>query len=182
MDQHVLKTFQSRFFLIPGIVVSIIAVGVIFYFISIQDVIIFPGQENYKFECYTDKANGGNSEVKDFTVSDSVLRLKFLLKDNITSPYVGISISPLVNEFIPAGKYNQISLEVEGQNIDRIGLSLITSPPDDKSGIEDELLFHSFLNISNLRKTYLMAIERFQHPDWWEDLHHIPESEKISPI
>lgn len=161
--------------------VSIIAVGLVIYFMCIQDVIIFPVQDDYTFECYTDKANGGKSQVEDFSVSDSVIWLKFLLNDDITSPYVGISISPQENAYIPAAKYNQLNLEAEGLNIERIDISLYTPPPDDNSGIEEEMLYHSYLNISKQRRTYRILLSQFQHPDWWEDLHHIPESEENKP-
>lgn len=177
-----LKILKSKYLIWPAASISVIVFFIIAYFSNINDKNIFPETESYIYEFYTDQSNGGNSQILDHTLSDSVLRLKFLLNDGFASPYVGLSITPLANEYIRAGKYNQISLKILGRNIDRVGISLSTLPhSDNKNRNQDEMLYHSYLNISSQKRTYNLPIEQFEHPEWWKDLHHIAESEKNKP-
>jgi hypothetical protein len=182
MDRLAFKGFKSKYFIRPVIVISVIIACIIVYFASIKDKIIFPNATDYTFEYYTDKANGGNSQILTHSESDSALQLEFLLKNGFQSPYVGLSITPLTRKYIIAGKYNQISLCISGQNIDRVGISIYTPPlryAENKN--QDETLFHSYLNISSRKETYNIPINQLQHPEWWEDIHHVPETIKDEP-
>lgn len=158
----------------------LISVGV--YFSSIGDKTIFPNTGEYTFEYYTDESNGGNSEVTEYIISDSILTLDFVLKDGFQSPYIGLSITPLLGDYIDASEYNQLDIEVSGKNVDRIGVSFYT-PPLDIPEINNtyETLYNSNLNISNIPKEYHIPIAQFRHPDWWEDLMHIPPSKRNNP-
>jgi len=182
MKQTALKIFKSKYFIWPVTSVSIVVASIFVCFVSIKEMIIFPDLDGYKFEYYTDKANRGNSEVLEYFVSDSVIKIKFLLKNAFHSPYVGLSTTPLANKFINAGKYNQLSLKILGLNIERVGITILTLPiTSDESGYHDETFYHSYLNISSQKKTYDIPIEQFQHPEWWKDLHHITESKENKP-
>jgi AraC-like DNA-binding protein len=164
----------------PVIVASLIAVGVVVYFASIKDLIIFPSQEEYKFEFYTDEPNGGNSEVLEHFVSDSVLRFKYQLKDKFHSPYVGLGITSLNNKFINAEKYNQIVLSILGHNTDRIGFALYTPLLEFlKQDYQDETCYHSYLNITREAKTYRIPTAKLYPPEWWQDIHHLSANEKV---
>lgn len=183
MEQLALKVFKSKYFVRPTIILSIITICILARFVTIKDKIIFPNLENFKYEYYTDKPNGGNSQILEHFISDSAIKFKFLLKDGFYSPYVGLSITPLANASINAGKFNRLSINILGRNIDRIGIALYTPPLsyNIENRNQDETLYHSYLNISNRKKTYNVSIEQFQHPEWWKDLHHIPETKKNTP-
>ena len=182
MKTPVFKIFKSKYFIKPAIIITIIFIGILSYFINIKDQIIFPNLENFSYEYYTDEPNGGKSQVLEYIVSDTVIKLKFLLRKGFLSPYVGISISPETNKYIKAGKYNQISLNILGQNIDRIGISIYTPPLDNpKNNNQEETLYHSYLNILNRQHTYNIPVKQLKHPEWWEDLHHISETLKNKP-
>lgn len=175
-----MQVLKSRSFILPAIIISAIIAGVLFYYLSIPEKIIYPNTNNFNYIPYTDEANAGNSQILDYTVSDSVIRMTFDLRAGFFSPYVGIIISPVDGEFIQAKKYNQLNLQLKGRHIDRLGISLF-NPPVDFIKNQDETLFHTFLNISNTKQTYRLPVRHFQTPEWWNDLHHIPETENLRP-
>lgn len=180
MRKLALDIFRTKYFFIPVIATTLIIIGLLAYFYSIEDKSIFPNLKNYKYDWYTDEPNGGQSQITDFTATDSTLRLEFDLKEGFFSPYVGLSISPKLNQFINAKKYNQISLQINGKNIERIGISLFT-PPLKELKSEEETLYHTYLNISGEMKAYEIPITHFQHPDWWKDLHQLTETNTNKP-
>ena len=113
-----IKILKSRYFIWPAIFISIIIVCILFYLANIEDKVIFPNSESYIYDFYTDEPNGGNSQILEHVVSDSVIKLDFVLRDGFQSPYVGLSITPLVSEYINAGKYRSgiyfYTCEMEG--------------------------------------------------------------------
>ena len=176
------KTITSKYFKWSVTIITVIITCIIIYFISIEDKIIFPNLENYTYEYYTDLANGGNSQILNHVVSDSSIRLEFLLKEGFYSPYVGLSITPSTSEFIQVVKFNEIRLNISGQNINKVGIAFYMPPlnfNDYKSS--DQALYHSYLSISTKPTTYSIAIKEFKHPEWWETLNQIPESKKNKP-
>ncbi|MBN1182165.1 MAG: helix-turn-helix transcriptional regulator [Bacteroidales bacterium] len=182
MKQLALHIFKSKYLIWPVIFFTLITSAIIVYFSNIEDIIIFPDLENYSYNYYTDESNGGNSQVVEFIVSDSIIRYDFYLKAGFQSPYVGMTISPLVNKYINARKCNQIRITVLGRNIDRIGISLYTSPISFAGDTnQDETLYHSYLNISSRKEIYTIPINQLSYPEWWEDLHHIQENQKNRP-
>jgi len=182
MKGQALKIFSSKYFIWPATCISLLVISIIVYFAGIKDIMIFPERANLKYEFYTDKPNGGNSRILTHIVSDSLLQVKFLLGNGFSSPYIGLTITPLNKKYIDAVNHNEINLQIMGQNIDRIGVSFFTEPQNKEQYRNlDEMLFHSYLNISNLKKTYKIPLKHFEHPEWWEDLHHLPESEKNKP-
>ncbi len=153
--------------------------GIVIYYCRVNDLIIFPDKGNYTFFFYNDEPNGGNSNILNQSVSDSLLIMKYQLGDKFQSPYVGLSITPVDETAIDARRFNELTLTIKGQNTDRIGISLYTTPTGfHKKQTLEETLFHSFLNISNELKTYSINIKHLKHPDWWEDYNQLPENDK----
>lgn len=182
MGKKAVNIFRSKYFIWPLVLVTAICIGILVYFSSIGEKVIFPNTGSYSIEYYTDEPNGGNSQVTDYEVSDSLIKLDFVLKDGFQSPYVGLDIIPKEDGFIDVRKYNQLDVKVSGENVDRIGISLYTPPRiDGEVETIDERLFNANLNISNLEQVYHVPIDQFQHPDWWEDQHHISATKKNSP-
>ncbi|MGF1636982.1 MAG: hypothetical protein ACFCUU_07915, partial [Cyclobacteriaceae bacterium] len=72
------------------------------YFISFEDKIVYPNIENYNYQHYTDEANQGNSQVLQSLVTDSLIKLDFKLNKGFSNPYVGLSISPILEKYINA--------------------------------------------------------------------------------
>ncbi|MDW7694563.1 AraC family transcriptional regulator [Flammeovirgaceae bacterium SG7u.111] len=182
MERLALKTFKSTYFKGSAIAISFIFSCIFLYFSSIKDQIIFPNLENYTNEYYTDSANEGKSQILNHIFSDSTIRLEFLLKEGFYSPYVGLSIAPSSADYIEAGQYNEIRLNISGENIDRVGIAFYMPPLTfGENTTTDQALYHSYLTFSDQPNTYSIPLSQFKHPEWWEDLHQIPESEKNKP-
>lgn len=182
MKKSVLNTFRSKYFLIPTISLTLILAGLLSYYLSIEDKVIFPASDNFACNYYTDDTDGGQSAIRRFAVSDSLLQLDFELREGFVSPYVGLSISPKNKPFIDASAYNQIKLQLSGSGINRIGVSIYT-PLDEtrKHSEQDESLFHSYLNISAQIEAYTIPIKQLAQPDWWKDLHQLPGAANEQP-
>ncbi|WP_340113234.1 helix-turn-helix domain-containing protein [Maribellus mangrovi] len=172
-----MKILNAKYFYIPVAAFTLILVAVLIYISSISDRIIFPNLENYNYNYYTDQANSGNSEMQEYTVSDTLIHFKFQLNDQFYSPYVGLILSPKNMGTINVAKYNQISITISGKNIERIGISLYT-PPLDPEQSSDETLYHSYLGVSDQKIQYNVPLSQFQFPDWWVDLHQLEEDKK----
>ena len=182
MNEKVLKVIKKKSFTRPVIGMSVLLLTVVIYFLSISDKIIFPDSETFSYEVYTDKANGGNSQVLAHQFNDSILKYEFKLNDRFSSPYVGLSITPKQNDFINASKYNQVSIQISGNKIDRIGIAFFTPPLSYlKKNISDETLYHSYLNISAKPVIYKIPAKQLKFPEWWEDVHNISNTIKGKP-
>ncbi|MFT3737819.1 MAG: helix-turn-helix transcriptional regulator [Breznakibacter sp.] len=182
MERLTSKILHSNYFVWPVIIVTAMVAGIAVYFAGIREKVIFPNPENYRCDHYTDAANGGNTQVTTYSATDSAITFGFKLGDSFYSPYAGLSITPTGSKTIDATKYNQLSIQIMGRHIDRVGISIFTpGPPDDSNGKQDEALYHSYLNISNRKEIYHIPIRQFQHPEWWEDLHHISKNKKNEP-
>lgn len=173
MKPLILNVLKSKYFTIPAIVIVIIIAGIMFYFSGLSSKVIFPDATTYNYETYTDAVNGADSRILGFTNSDSTLKLIFRLDMEYLSPYVGLSVFPEKNTFIDASPYNQLSIAIKGNNIERVGISLFNPPVIKENKASDEALYHSYLNITDQTRTYHLPLKQFKHPDWWEDLHHI---------
>jgi AraC-like DNA-binding protein len=174
-----LRILHSKYFTLPAALATLVVASIVIYYASITDKVIFPDLKNYRCDYYTDAPNGGNTQVIDYVVADSIISLGFQLGNGFYSPYAGVKLLPLDNQPIDAGKYNQISIRLKGVNMDRVGIAIYT-PPLNINGYNsnDETLYHSYLNITNQPQTYHLPLSQFQHPDWWEDMHHIPKNQQ----
>lgn len=180
MSNPALQIIKSTLFIAPVAFLTFLLASVIVYFIQIDDLVLFPNTTIYSYNYYTDGANGGNSEMLNYEVSDSLIHLKFQLNDAFYSPYVGLVLSPNNQKAINAAKYNQLSISVRGENMDRIGISLYT-PPLNPEQNSDETPHHAFLNITETKTNYTIAASEFQFPDWWTDLHQLNDNENELP-
>jgi AraC-like DNA-binding protein len=179
MTQVALNIIKSNVFIVPSAIITALVVALVIYFSSINDMIIFPDLDNHNFDFYTDAALGGNSTIANNTVSDSVISFEYRLNDAFHSPYAGISISPKNAGYINAKRYNNIKLTIKGENTERIGFALFTpSQFSHHHSLDNNALYHSYLNISNIKSSYNIAIKQLKHPEWWEDLHLISKSTK----
>lgn len=161
---------------------SIITLCICLYFFSLHNVSFFPAKNDFKVEFYTDSVNGGNSLITWQNVSDSIIEFEFDLKEGFLSPYVGFSITPNSDGIINLSHYNLIHLNIEGQRIESVGVSLYTHNPNKNltSGIDD-LCFYTILDISPERKQYYINLDQLKVPDWWSEVYKISPDEKIAP-
>lgn len=179
MKEQALLTLKSSLFIKPVLSFFALLISTIIVFSCVKDEVIYPNLTNYTVTFYTDSPNGGNSEIVKQEVSDSAISLIYQLNSGFNSPYVGLSITPKLNGFINAKKYNQINLSIKGEEVNRIGFALYTPPLSNFENLKnDETLNHCYLNISNKKQTYAIAIHELKHPEWWDDIHQIQATGK----
>jgi len=177
---------KSFFLFIPNrwiIGISIILIGtILIYYLSIPAISVFPSGKDYRIVFYTDRANGGNSEIIKQSISDSTIDLEFELKEGFASPYVGLSITSLKDSVIDLSRYNQIYLEIAGQRINGIGVSIYTKNPyGNKALRNNDLCLFTNLEITPENRQYLIKVDQLKIPDWWTDYNHISNEVKVKP-
>lgn len=182
MQKPILHIFQSRYFIVPVGILTLLLVSILWYFASIKDLVLFPNPQEFQSGAYTDEANGGNSEILQFQPTDSVLALHFQLNPAFHSPYVGISTGPIKTRSVNTSKYNEVNLKIRGGNIDKVGISLFTPPLNDShENSKEETIYHTFLQISSIAQTYSIPIAQFTYPEWWEETHQVSTSKQEKP-
>ena len=182
MKQQARIVLKSKFFLGPVVFLSLILIIVFTYYSSIGNKVIFPNSAQFTCDYYTDSLNGGNSKVVNFEISDSLIKLEYQLNDGFPSPYVGLSLTPLQKDFLNARKFNQVKLTIAGHGIDRVGFALYTPPLLTTGyGKNDETINHIYVSITGNMQTYKISLSELKHPEWWDDLHRVSDTDKTKP-
>lgn len=163
--------------------ISVVLLSAIFiYFINFHAINVFPSKGKFNLYAYNDKANGGNSEITQSYISDSILKLDFYLKEGFFSPYVGLSISPAKDSVIDLSHYNLIRLNVKGLKIKTLGISLYTRNPYKKNTVNSsELCFNANLEISSEQDRYYIHLDQLKVPDWWLGSNNISPNNELKP-
>lgn len=182
MKRLALEILKLRLFVWPsGVAIGLLAITIT-YFSAIPDIIVHPDLGRYSWDYYSDDGVGGQSQILEFVLTDSMVRLEFILKEGFHSPYVGVSITPKTAKYIDARRSNQIDIRLKGDGIERVGVALFVSSYSYQiKPLQDNALYHSYLNISANLSTYSIPIKQLRHPEWWEDLNRIPEGHSSRP-
>ena len=72
-----------------GFALALLIVSYVAFFHT-NPIEIFPSNENYEIQFYTDANDGGHSEIINSQITDSSLNVRFILKPGFVRPYVGI--------------------------------------------------------------------------------------------
>lgn len=178
----VVKILKTRFFiwtLVFAFITSIIAIG---YFSSIKDFTIFPNNLDFNYKFYTDSTSGGDSKILHQTITDSLIKLDFVISNKISAPYLGVSIVPKAPLPVNLNTYNRIKIKARGFNTNGISIALFTSNPiSSKGDKQDDMLFFHIFEIAPGIKSYIVNLDRFKIPDWWRELNHIDDAASIKP-
>jgi AraC-like DNA-binding protein len=183
LNIELLKTFfDSRFN--TWIVVSsiVLFVSIFLYYSSVPRVSLFPGTTVSKFEFYTDSANGGNSTILYHSISDSAIDIDFVLRKGFLSPYVGMSVTNKSDSVFNLAPYNRLILEITGEQIRSIGLSVYTRNVYKNTTVgEKEVCFYENIDIDSERRHYSVDLNMLKVADWWFGTNNIPVDERIAP-
>lgn len=171
------KIVKSKPFIWTVSLPFVAAIFILTYFLNIKDLIIFPNSAAFNYNFYTDNATGGNSEITQQVVNDSLLRVDFKLKNGIASPYIGITISPKSGSVIQLNKYNELIIKIKGTNFDNLNVAFFArNPYSEKIKKSPEISFYTILKISSTLQTYTLDFSSFNVPDWWYELNSISQS------
>jgi AraC-like DNA-binding protein len=171
-----LKTLKSKFFIATIIPTSVIGALIILYFQSVKDLTIFPNHNQFHYTFYTDNAIGGNSEIIDQVVTDSIIKVGFVLKNGINSPYIGLTIAPKAGSSIQMGRHNQLNIKVRCANFDNMGIALYTANPFHEKALQNPVIpFYTSVNISEAIQAYSINFNQFKVPDWWLEMNNVSD-------
>lgn len=171
------KIVKSKTFIWTVSLPFVAAIFILGYFLSIKDLIIFPNSNAFNYNFYTDNATGGNSEITQQVVTDSLIRVDFKLRKGIASPYIGITISPKTGSVIQLKNYNELKIKIKGTNFDNLNVSFFARNPfPEKIKKSLEISFYTILKISSTARTYTLDFESFNVPDWWYELNSINQT------
>ncbi len=168
----------------------LIWVGAYFLLWNKPDLKIFPSTNKLKFDFYTDSADNGNSQIEKHIVSDSLIDIRFTLKEGFIRPYIGINIHRGDSGFFNISAYNQVEVELYGKDIKNIVVYLITDNENRLiSGNLGDFYFGNNIEANNQNKSYHLNLNDFKIPDWWFDVNNLsptgnyrPDWKKLSQI
>lgn len=170
--------FKSKANIIVCSLSFLLFVLIYLYYSSINDYILFPHNKNTNIVTYTDKDIGGNSQVLNFTKTDSTIIYDFVLKDKSYVHYVGMSIYTGNWDLSDLSKYNRIKINMQSEGIKDIGVYLFTPNRFNKEIIEDICYFNNF-TIQKSTHEYILNIDDFKIPNWWFDVSKRSQNEAI---
>lgn len=181
-ERSEIKILKSKFFIGAASSSFVIGVLIFMYFSSLKELTVFPNQDLFHYTFYTDSSIGGNSEIIRHVVTDRMIQIDFQLKNGITSPYVGLSISPHPDPILQLASYNQLNVKVRGVRTNNIGIALYTANPYPASAKQSpEITFYTTFNISSTINTYSINFNQFKVPDWWYEFNNISEATSKKP-
>ncbi|MCX7985475.1 MAG: AraC family transcriptional regulator [Bacteroidales bacterium] len=153
------------------------------YLSSIKDYTIFPLlSEKYEFVAYTDSSIGGNSTIINHLLTDTVIKLEFILKEGIPGPYIGISIGLKHKSNCKLKLYNELAIKMSAQRFNNVAIALWEpNPYTDDSLISENIVFHQNIFVKSVADYYHIKIDEFEVPTWWKELNSINNEIKVKP-
>lgn len=178
----ILKTIKSKLFLSTSIATLGIGLLIFVYYSSLKDFVIFPNNQVFKYDFYSDSTAGGNSKIVRQLITDRFIQLDFKIGNKLSAPYAGLNIGPKEIKSIDLGRYNQLSITLKGDGINGIGIALVTQNFIKNRDKENQgILFYHIFKISEGINTYKIGINKFEVPDWWGESNRIEDASNISP-
>lgn len=175
-----IKVLKSKLFfwsIIPALVLGTLIIA---YFTSIKDFYIIPNNQIFEYRTYSDSNAGGNSRILKNVMTDSIIHLEFQIGNNISNPYVGLNIGPKEGKTINLKRYNQLTVTLNGNEINGISIALITENSLKKGDRENqEIMFYHNFKISPGINTYKISLDKFKMPDWWREFNRIEDASTI---
>jgi AraC-like DNA-binding protein len=181
-NRLVIKVLKSKLFFWSTVPVFVLGIIILAYFLSIKDFPVFPNNRTFEYRTYSDSAAGGNSRIIRKVVTDSIIKLEFQISNKINTPYAGLNVAPKESNTINLENYNQLTIRLNGTEINGIAIALITENHLKKSDKESQgYLFYHFFKISPGINTYQIRLDKFKLPDWWRETNRIEDSSTLRP-
>jgi AraC-like DNA-binding protein len=140
--------------------------------------VVFPLNNKFQINFYTDNNDGGNSEITNSQITDSALRVSFVLKKGFVRPFVGLSILPVGKSYIDISGYNEVKIEALGKNLINMNLHIVSHYHSIKS---NRLYCSSNFEIDKAKYDYSILLKNLKIPDWWYDTNNYSPSDTLKP-
>lgn len=158
---------------ISWIIFPILIIPVFFYFLQNQSpLILFPNLQ-YRAHSFSDKAEGGNSEINYFKSDTNQIHISYTIKDQIKYPYAGVCLQPPTGTFLTDfSEFDELQIDLESKHSKNLQIYILTH----EAGISRNevpisyrhLLY--YLKLKKGRNRYTIPIRNFETPDWWYPL------------
>jgi len=177
-----IKILRSKLFYWTTIPALVLGALVLVYYSNVKDFPVFPNPTTFNYNFYSDSAAGGSSKILNKVISDSLLQVDFQISNKISTPYAGISMGPKASRSINIGNYNQLTIKVKGDEINGVGIALVTRNSFKAKDQDDQgVLFYHIFKISPGIHTYKISIDKFEVPDWWGENNRMEDASAIKP-
>lgn len=177
-----IKILQSKLFLCGTIPALVLGLLILAYFSSIKDFPVFPNQQIFEYKFYSDNTAGGDTKIIKHEITDSLIKLDYQISNKTNNPYAGLNVGPKGSKSINLGQYNQLTIRLKGNEINGIGIALITRNSLKRSDQKSlEILFYNIFKISPGINTYQIGINKFEIPNWWGENNRIEDASTIKP-
>lgn len=179
-NRLVIKVLKSKLFFWCTVPVFVFGIIILAYFLSINDFQVFPNNQIFDYRTYADSASGGNSGILSMVMTDSIIKLEFQISNKINNPYVGLNVGPKEGKTINLKRYNQLTVRLNGNELNGIAIALITENSLNKSDRKNqEIMFYHIFKISPEIKTYKISLDNFKIPDWWREFYRIEDASAL---
>lgn len=176
------KVLKSKLFIWSTVPVFVLGIIILAYFSSIKDFPVFPNNQIFGYQTYSDSAAGGNSRIISKVITDSIIKLEFQINNKISTPYAGLNVGPKESKTINLEKYNQLTIRLNGTEINGIAIALITENRLKKSDKKNQdIMFYHIFKLSPGINTYQIILDNFKMPDWWREFNRIEDASTIKP-
>jgi len=135
-----IKILKLKLFYLSTIPTLVLGILILIYFSSIKDFPVFPNTQTFNYRFYSDSTAGGNSKILKQVITDSIIKLDYQIGNKINSPYAGLNVGPKESKSINFGYYNELKIRLKGNEINGIGIALVTQNSLKKS---DKRIFYS---------------------------------------
>jgi AraC-like DNA-binding protein len=176
------KVLKSKLFFWSTLPVFVSGIIILAYFIGIKDFPVFPNNRIFEYQTYSDNAAGGNSRILSKVITDSIISIEFQIGNDISNPYIGLTVIPKESKTINLKRFNQLTVTLKGTEIDGIAFALITENSLKKSEKNNqEFMFYHIFKITHGINTYKICLDKFKLPDWWSEYNRIEDASVIMP-
>lgn len=139
---------------------------------------IFPSNEKFAIQFYTDTNDGGHSEITSSQITDSTLQVSFILKPGFVRPYIGLGMKPADGKFINLSHFNTVKITASGKNLGNMNMFIVS---EDSKVKNKKVYSGSSFVINNELNEYTISKKSFKIPDWWYDTNNYSPTDNIEP-
>jgi AraC-like DNA-binding protein len=177
-----IKILKSKLYYLITIPVLVLGILILIYFSGIKDFAVFPNKQVFEYRTYSDSTAGGDSRILGKVITDSIIKLEFQISNKINNPYVGLNVGPKEIKSINLERYNQLTVRLNGNNINGIAIALITENSLKKSDKKSTaILFYHIFKISPGIHAYRIDLDKWKVPDWWGEINRIEDASSLKP-
>jgi len=179
MQPNLILTFINRKInqILLGIVLALLVVSYVAFFYT-KPIEIFPSNENYEVQFYTDINDGGHSEIINSQITDSSLNVNFILNPGFVRPYIGLWIKPANGQLFDLSRFNFVKITACGKNLSNMNMHIVSEGTKVKN---KKVYSSSSFVITNERNQYTINKKNFKIPDWWYDTNNFSPTDNIQP-